>query len=82
MTLREIFNKIVDFDLTHITDILIYGVIIIGVFIWLPYLSYVGIKQYSEEYKTYSLWKKIYLALGLFILTGAWVLAIYLYLAT
>ena len=79
MTLREIFNKILDFDLGILGDWLFYGIIIFGFFIFYPYILFIGTKRYIEEYKTYSLLKKIGMALSLILMTSFWLLALILY---
>ena len=79
MTLREIFNKILDFDLTLISDLLFYGIIIFGFFLFYPYMIFVGAKSYLEQYKKYPIYKKIGMALALLIMIGLWLLVFILY---
>lgn len=79
MTIREIFNKILDFDLSILSDWLFYGIIIFGFFIFYPYILFTGTKRYMEEYKTYSFLKKIGMAFSLILMAGIWSLALILY---
>ena len=79
MTLREIFNKILDFDLSVISDHLFYLLIIFGFFLFYPYMIFVGVKSYLEQYKKYPIYKKIGMALALLIMIGLWLLVFVLH---
>ncbi len=79
MTLREIFNKVLDFDLTLISDLLFYGLIIFGFFLFYPYIIFMGVKHFSENFKKWPIYKKIGMSLALLIMIGLWLLVFVLH---